>query len=72
MAPRYGGVSGGGASSGGMRGRILPALCFGAIIGLTLSIGRLHLSIIQREAAAAIEIAQEHASKAVWAGNMLL
>ena len=41
------------------------ALFYGAVLGLTLSLGSLHLQRVRREAAGAIELAQQQAQAAV-------
>ena len=44
------------------------ALFYGAVLGLALSLGSLHLQRVRREAAGAIELAQQQAQAAVRAG----
>lgn len=56
MAPRGGGS--------GSRSRLLAALFYGAVLGLALSLGSLHLQRVRREAAAAVELAQQQAQEA--------
>ena len=44
---------------------IQAALFYGAVLGLALSLGSLHLQRVRREAAGAIELAQQQAQAAV-------